>query len=115
MKMPIQPIINGRFVKNRMVEFLLDNGGFDMNDLAIMEFTDQERMQFAQLIGYSVSGFGSLSYVDNETCEAANQIDDDPETKESEVRLNVLRQQINEIKKGLRLAASAAFDIILMI
>lgn len=71
-KHPIQPLVkdeNGkvRFKANKIVQFLLDNGGFDMNVLAMMDFTDNDREQFAQLIGYSVSGFGSLSYVGDET------------------------------------------------
>jgi hypothetical protein len=33
-----------------------------MNDLALMPFSNEDREQFAQLIGYSVSGFGELPY-----------------------------------------------------
>ena len=51
-----------RFKKNAIVEFLLEHGPFDMNDLACMNFSDDDRVQFAQLIGYSVSGFANLSY-----------------------------------------------------
>ena len=71
--MPLQPIGWDdhdvlRFRKNRLVEFLLDNGPFDMNDLvALPGITNAEHMQFAQLIGYSVSGAGDLSYFDDET------------------------------------------------
>ena len=73
---PVQPLIldkNGtvRFKKNRMVEFLLDAGPFDMNTLAAMEFSDEDREQFAQLIGYSLSGFADLIYVSDETYERA--------------------------------------------
>ena len=53
-----------RFKKNKIVEYLLDNGGMDMNHLAIQDFSDEDRRQFAQLIGYSVSGYGDLNYVD---------------------------------------------------
>jgi hypothetical protein len=65
---PMQPIEwdeHGviRFKENRLVRHLLDNGGLDMNDLArVPGITDDERSQFAQLIGYSVSGYGDLSY-----------------------------------------------------
>lgn len=81
-KHPIQPIVTDgygtfRFKGNEIVKFLLDNGGFDMNDLAMMVFTDEDREQFAQLIGYSVSGFGSLSYVSDETYDkAVEQLND---------------------------------------
>lgn len=70
-KHPIQPIIsdqNGvtRFKKNAIVEFLLDAGPYDMNKLAAMPWSAEDRCQFAQLIGYSVSGYGELSYVSDE-------------------------------------------------
>lgn len=52
-----------RFVTNPIVRFLLDAGPFDMNALAMMDFPDEARAQFAQLIGYSVAGYGDLSYV----------------------------------------------------
>ena len=71
---PIQPIVDHRFVENKIVSRLLDEGGIDMNDIACWDIPQQDRIQFAQLIGYSVSGFGSLSYVDDETYDAAEQI-----------------------------------------
>lgn len=73
--MPMQPIgldPSGvaRFRRNRIVRYLLDAGPFNMNDVAMLPgITNAERMQFAQLIGYSVSGAGDLSYFDNETIE----------------------------------------------
>lgn len=42
-----------------------------MNDLACMEFSQEDREQFAQLIGYSLSGYGDLSYVSDESYDAA--------------------------------------------
>ena len=67
-KHPTQPIVldtHGciRFKSNKIVTYLLDNGGIDMNKLAGLEFSDEDREQFAQLIGYSVSGASDLSYV----------------------------------------------------
>jgi hypothetical protein len=55
-----------RFKSNKIVEHLLDfssSKGCDMNELARMDFSNEDRMQFAQLIGYSVSGYNSLSYM----------------------------------------------------
>jgi len=72
--MPIQPIVEQRFVPNRIVQTLLERGPFDMNNIACLDFTDQERIQFAQLIGYSLGGFSELSYVDEETYEAAENM-----------------------------------------
>lgn len=81
MNQPIQPLYkddNGtiRFHPNALVRFLLDAGPFDMNQLARMEFSQDDRAQFAQLIGYSLSGFGELSYVSNDTYAAAEKMAD---------------------------------------
>jgi hypothetical protein len=51
-----------RFSMNRIVRFLLDHGPYDINDLAAMPFSNADLRQFAQLIGYSVSGYSELSY-----------------------------------------------------
>lgn len=107
--MPIQPIENGRFIPNRIVERCLEKCSINLNDIATMDFTDQERMQFAQLIGYSVSGFGGLSYVDNETYESACTMADG--CSEADARLDSLRDQIKDAKEGLKKAACALFPI----
>ena len=60
-----------RFKGNAIVRFLLDAGPYDMNKLAMMPWPQEDREQFAQLIGYSVSGFGELPYVRDETYEKA--------------------------------------------
>ena len=73
----MQPLVKDkhgvvRFHKNAIVEFLLDRGPFDMNSLAVRGFSEADQAQFAQLIGYSVSGWGDLSYV---TPEQAGEAD----------------------------------------
>lgn len=73
---PIQPVLLdehnvARFKENKIVTFLLDNGGYDMNTIAAMNFSREDREQFAQLIGYSVSGFCELSYAEDATCNRA--------------------------------------------
>lgn len=50
-KHPIQPIYTDenntlRFKKNAIVSFLLDNGGYDLNKLAAMDFSSEDREQF---------------------------------------------------------------------
>lgn len=80
---PMQPVVtdaNGRhrFKENRIVRALVDHGaktGFGLNEIAVEaahgKFTSGEQMQLAQLIGYSVSGYGTLSYVSDESYSAA--------------------------------------------
>lgn len=79
MPKPMQPIIMdkhgvARFKANQLVLYLLDHGGIDMNHLAVQKFTDEDRDQFAQLIGYSVSGWGDLNYVSRTKCQKADRI-----------------------------------------
>ena len=52
-KHPIRPVIVDKNNVHR----------FDMNKLACMNFSNEDREQFAQLIGYSVSGICDLDYV----------------------------------------------------
>ena len=83
-KLPMKPIAFApdnviRFVPNRLVRYLLDRattvGTDNMNTLAMLDgITDEERSQFAQLIGYSVSGWGDLSYADQKEVAKADAI-----------------------------------------
>jgi len=64
---PLQPIEEDsygvlRFKENKIVRFLLDAGPFDLNQIALMQFDNEDRMQLAQLIGYSLDGFAELDY-----------------------------------------------------
>ena len=61
-----------RFRANAIVCALLDDAKtLDMNRIFVMPFTDEDRVQFAQLIGYSVRGFGDLRYVSDDAYYAA--------------------------------------------
>ena len=76
-KHPVQPLVmvNNviRFKRNEIVRYLLDSGGIDMNQLAMLNFSDEDRVQFAQLIGYSLAGFGELSYVSDKDYKKAEK------------------------------------------
>jgi hypothetical protein len=114
-KHPIQPLekdSNGvlRFKKNAIVEYLLDNGGINLHDIACLGFSREDHEQFAQLIGYSLSGFSSLSYASNEVYETADRMFYENKTEE-EARIEVLEETLSDIKKGLREVASTAFNI----
>jgi len=79
---PMQPIYLddvkvARFRENAIVRFLLDwatNRGIGMNELAMMPFHADDRQHFAQLIGYSVSGYRELSYSDEAIVSKADSI-----------------------------------------
>lgn len=76
---PMQPIVldphgRPRFRQNALVRYLLDQpGGQTLNDLArLPNIPMEDWAQLAQLIGYSVSGYGELSYALN--VEEANAV-----------------------------------------
>ena len=77
---PIQPLyLDGGqvwFKENPIVRFLLEAGPYDMNKLAAMPFDNEDREQFAQLIGYNTSGFSELSYVSNQTYTKVQQMEE---------------------------------------
>lgn len=89
-KMPMQPIVvldDGvpRFRKNPIVRFLLDAGPFSMNQIADLPgITPEERSQFAQLIGYSVTGFGELAYADPGMASQADKVADELRVKKGQ-------------------------------
>lgn len=61
-----------RFKKNEIISYLFERGLIDLNALAIMKFNNDDRVQLAQQLGYSVSGFGDLSYADPFVVEKAD-------------------------------------------
>jgi hypothetical protein len=78
-KHPMQPIALdergvARFKENAIIQWLFETGKLNLNEIALMRFDDEDRMQLAQLLGYSVSGFGDLSYADPEVVAAADKI-----------------------------------------
>lgn len=79
---PMQPVVTAedgyvRFQANRAVVALLDAAGkhgLDLNWLARQDdIPRSDYEQFAQLIGYSVTGFGELSYVSDAAYEKAEK------------------------------------------
>ncbi len=109
--LPIQPIVDGRFVPNKVVQYLLDNGGIDMNKIAVQGFPKEDQEQFAQLIGYSLSGYGDLSYVSDESYCAAEEMGDNELITYYEARINALEKTLKETRDGIKNAVSALFDI----
>src|ERR1035441_4001336 len=82
LKHPMQPIGYDetgeiiRFKQNAIVRYILDFGTLDLNAIALLPFTVEDRVQFAQLIGYSVSGFGDLPYVPKKVVAEADAVAD---------------------------------------
>jgi len=112
---PIQPITKDsqgvlRFKRNAIVAHLLDNGGIDLNDLARLDFSKDDRQQFAQLIGYSLSGYGELSYVDDEVYTTA-QIMTEQGISEDAARIQYLEGELIALRSALREPMARLFEI----
>jgi len=84
-KHPIQPVemVNGiaRFKENKIVRHLLDKcteaGICDLNNIAFLasegKFNNEDQEQLAQLIGYSVSAAGGLSFMSEQVTKFADK------------------------------------------
>ncbi|HAG3179135.1 TPA: hypothetical protein G8Z49_004605 [Salmonella enterica] len=77
--LPMQPLVIDvqgtlRFKENSIVRKLLDYSterGYGLNEMALERFDAEDHMQLAQLIGYSLAGYGELSYVTDESYSRA--------------------------------------------
>lgn len=105
MNHPIQPLTKDddgtlRFQANKIVSDLLDFAqprGFGLNEMAAREYSDEDRQQFAQLIGYSLSGYSELQcYVSDEAYSAAAHMADGLD--ERDARIAALEQKVSELR-----------------
>lgn len=111
---PLQPIVTDshgtkRFKENKIISYLFKAGKIDLNAIAAMPFESEDREQLAQLLGYSLDGFGELSYVRNETFNAALQVAEGMDEKEA--RLWAVEKQLKGAKELVKRAAEDLFNI----
>jgi len=114
---PLQPIVTidkvTRFVSNAIVRRLMEHGrstGLSLNELAEITFAREDWVQFAQLIGYSLSGFGELSYVtrlDIDRAEAAATAGTDAKDK----LIKTLEIQLKDLRDALRPVVAELYNI----
>lgn len=107
-KHPIQPIVTDdkgvlRFKENRIVRDLLDfaaDRGFGLNQISRRDYSREDRQQLAQLIGYSLHGYGGLrDYVDDDAYEAAQLMASG--LSEVEARTEHLQATLNTLRAAL--------------
>jgi glutathione S-transferase len=115
MTQPIQPLVEDergiiRFQANAIVTHLLDRGGIDLNQIARENFSQEDREQFAQLIGFSWSGASDLGYMSAEVLDAAMAMKD-AGPSEAEARAEALRAQLAKAKELLRDGVAELFNI----
>lgn len=104
---PIQPLeldSQGvlRFKANKILRKLVDEKIIDLNYVACMDDVDKDdQNQLAQLIGYSHSGYGSLSFADDYTYNTAYAMYHGKKS-ELEARLEYLEGLVANLKSVLR-------------
>ena len=98
-----------RFKPNAIVQYILDNGGVDLNKIACLQFSKEDRQQFAQLIGYSLGGYSSLSYVDNESYETAEKIFNEG-LSEDKARIAYLECELKALRDALQAPMARLFE-----
>lgn len=104
---PIQPLINyngrPRFHENAIVRFLLDwatQHGMGLNQIATKQFSNADRQQFAQLIGYSLDGYGELSYVDDLAYETAEAMYTQ-QSNQVQARADILQAKLEKFRADM--------------
>ncbi len=80
-----------------------------MNKIAVMDFSQEDMEQFAQLIGYSICGFSELSYVSNDTYNAAEKMANG--TSEAQARIEALEDTLKTVRDGMRGPVAALYKI----
>lgn len=114
-KHPIQPLTvddNGviRFKANAIVQHLLDHGGIDLNQIAVLDFSREDREQFAQLIGYSHSGAADLDYMSDEALDVAYAMMTSAKG-ELESCADYRQAKLDEVRRMMRPAIAELFDV----
>ncbi len=112
---PFQPLAPDdcgalRFKENAIVRWLVDQTPGGMNTIAAhFEFSREDRVQLAQLIGYSHAGFSELGYVREEDVTGAlNQ--DQFDRGRSDARVRALQAQLREARNGMSKGLAALFE-----
>lgn len=120
MQHPIQPLQTDaqgvlRFKENLIVRNLLEfaeTRGMDMNTIAVAEHSNEDRQQFAQLIGYSLSGYAELrSYVDDAAYMAAEAKSKNSKKSDVEIERDYYRDEIKVLRKSLQKPMARLFEV----
>lgn len=114
-KHPIQPLVMDakgvlRFKENGIVSFLLDAYPGGLNDIARQrgtKFSEDDYHQLIQLIGYSHSGANMLP---DEIWSASSEMHEHGKS-EHEARADFLREQLQEIRTGMKAGAAILFNV----
>lgn len=117
---PIQPLArdaNGVlcFKENKIVSDLLDvasKHGLSLNGIADRNYSNEDRQQLAQLIGYSLSGYSELrSYVDDAAYAAAVAKSKGLKKSDAEIERDHYRAELRALKRSLQKPMARLFEV----
>lgn len=116
MKHPIQKIYTSdtkvvRFQPNEIVRHILDKQDINLNDISSLDFNNEDRSQFAQLIGYSVSGWSELPYVSADECKIVDQKQQALSISDLEAENKSLRKQLITLRILFAKPMAELYDI----
>ena len=119
MRHPTQPLALDekgvlRFQKNQIVSDLLEHAskhGMDLNTIACGSYSEEDHRQLAQLIGYSLSGYGGLSYVDDVSYMVAEEVSRAGGKDEKDLRIEFLESRLSDFKTAIREPIAALFEV----
>ena len=111
---PIQPMAadeNGtvRFKQNKIVDWLWREKKIDLNEIAMQGFPWEDQQQFAQLLGYSLNGYGDLGYVDHIAYDTAYLMST-LNMSSSEARIVALEGKLAKARAGMQAGVAELFD-----
>lgn len=114
MKHPIQPLELAedgvlRFKENKIIRRLIDDGNIDLNKIASWHASQEDQEQLAQLIGYSLDGYGSLSYVSDESYNIAEKMHKGLD--ERDAKIAYLEETLKQVRDSLKVMVPAVFKI----
>ena len=68
--------VNGviRFKQNAVIRWLFEQGHLNLNRIPVDELPLEDVEEFWQMLGYSVSGYGELSFIRPETVAEADEV-----------------------------------------
>jgi hypothetical protein len=101
-----------RFKANAIVVRLLafaSARGYGLNEIAMGRFSQDDRIQFAQLHGYSVGGFCELSEVDDDTKNAVDLMM--AGAPEITARIESLSAELDALRAALREPMARLFGV----
>jgi hypothetical protein len=117
-KHPIQPLQKDehgvmRFKQNQIICDILDlaeSCNFGLNEISRVKYSREDRQQLAQLIGYSLYGYGSvLGYVDDDAFNAASAMAGGLD--ESDARITTLQHSIDSLRTALVAPMAELFGV----